>query len=311
MEEFVEENTPQISVIMLTYNREKFVGRMIECILAQTYKDFEFIIVDNGSEDRSGEIADLYMSRDNRIRVIHRSRGNIGSGRNAGLDVAKGKYVTFVDDDDICEPDFLEFLYRLAEENTADISICGATWSNIDEKKIMNAEQALETLLWRKSYNVAFPTKLFRKEMFECCRFMETGKYDDIYLMPKMIAIADRIAYHGLSKYHFERHSENNSAWTQNHQLLDVETLREYIEVYDERTKWLIKKFPTSTDKWNYFNWSFMISMVEKVNRLELKECYKIRDGLVRKLFEKQEEFLASPWLLEKEKEWMKEYIIH
>lgn len=74
-----------ISVIMLTYNRESFVSRAIESILAQTYRDFEFIVVDNGSTDRSGQIADEYAKKDNRIRVIHRERGNIGSGRNTGL----------------------------------------------------------------------------------------------------------------------------------------------------------------------------------------------------------------------------------
>lgn len=310
MENLITKACPEISVIMLTYNREQFVGRMIECILAQTYTDFEFIIVNNGSEDRSGEIADSYGSQDNRIHVIHRKRGSIGSGRNTGLDAAKGKYIAFVDDDDICEPDFLEFLYQLAQETKADIAICGATWSNVNEKRIMNAEQAMETLLWRKDYNVAFPTKLFRKEMFDQYRFMETGKYDDIYLMPKMISIAEKVAYHGLSKYHFERHGENNSAWTQNHQLLDVETLEEYLEVYNERTSWLIEKFPASADKWKYFNWSFMISMVEKVIRLNLKDCYEIKDELVRELYEKRDDFLECPWILEMEKKWMKEYVV-
>ena len=75
---------PKISVIMLTYNREKLVNRAIESILNQTETDFEFIIVDNGSSDNSGKIADEYAKRDSRIKVIHREKGNIGSGRNTG-----------------------------------------------------------------------------------------------------------------------------------------------------------------------------------------------------------------------------------
>lgn len=82
-----------ISVIMLTYNREQFASRAIESILAQTCRDFEFIIVDNGSTDHSGEIADDYAAKDSRICVIHRERGNIGSGRNTGLDAAQGEYI--------------------------------------------------------------------------------------------------------------------------------------------------------------------------------------------------------------------------
>ena len=95
-----------ISVIMLTYNRETLVRRAIESILAQTYLNFEYVIVDNGSTDRSGAIADEYATKDARIRVIHRERGNIGAGRNTGLDAAKGEYIAFVDDDDWAEPDF-------------------------------------------------------------------------------------------------------------------------------------------------------------------------------------------------------------
>ena len=95
-----------ISVIMLTYNREQLVSCAIESILGQSYRDYEFIIVDNGSTDESGQIADRYAAQDNRIRVIHRERGNIGAGRNTGLDAARGEYITFIDDDDWAEPDF-------------------------------------------------------------------------------------------------------------------------------------------------------------------------------------------------------------
>ena len=78
-------NAPIISVIMLTYNRENMVSHMIECILNQTFKDFEFIIVDNGSTDKSGEIAEEYAKKDSRIKVIHLTTSNISRGRNVGL----------------------------------------------------------------------------------------------------------------------------------------------------------------------------------------------------------------------------------
>ena len=298
-----------ISVIMLTYNREQLVGRAIESILAQTFRNFEFIIVDNGSTDRSGQIADEYAARNGRIRVIHRERGSIGAGRNTGLDSAKGEYIAFIDDDDVPDADFLEFLYNLAVENEADVAICGATWANIDEKRVMGAEQAVELLLRRKHYNVAFPTKLFRREMFDKRRFLENSKYDDIDLMPKMIADANIVAYHGLSKYHFDRHGGNHSAWTQNHKLLDAETLREYLQVYRERTIWLTEKFPNRAGLWNYFNWSFMISMVEKIIRLEIPGCGEQLEDMKRELSTHREEFLSSSEILEFEKQWMEEYL--
>jgi glycosyltransferase involved in cell wall biosynthesis len=300
---------PKISVVMLTFNRETLVGGMIECVLAQTFRDFEFIIVDNGSTDRSGAIADEYAARDPRIRVIHRPCGNIGSRRNVGLDAARGDFVAFVDDDDNCTPDYLQFLYDLAVDNNAEISICGATWSDIHEKRIMSPEQAIETLLWRKSYNVAFPTKLFRRDLFDNNRFLNTGKYDDIYLMPKILSRAKIIAYHGLSNYHFNRHENNNSAWTQNHSLLDTETLREYLDVYAERTAWLCEKYPKSATMWRYFEWSFMISMVEKISRLGLENCRELCNNITLQLKTSRTAFLECGFILEFEKNWVEKYI--
>lgn len=298
-----------ISVIMLTYNRENFVSRAIESILGQTHRDFEFIIVDNGSADRSGQIADEYAAKDNRIRVIHRERANIGVGRNTGLDAARGEHIAFIDDDDWAEPDFLEFLLKLLEENRADISICGAADKIFDEKKIMTAEEALIELMWRKKYNMAFPTKLFRRELMETLRFPEDGSYDDIALMYHPLAEAKTVAYHGLPKYTFYRHAGNNSAWTTNHKLLTSETLEEYLTAYRTRTVWLSERFPNSAPIWRYFEWSFMISMVEKIDRLKLPGCSGQRMRMENELRTHHQEFLNAPEILEFEKEWMEQYV--
>jgi glycosyltransferase involved in cell wall biosynthesis len=294
---------------MLTYNREVFVSRAIESVLAQTFRDFEFIIVDNGSTDRSGAIVDEYAVRDSRIRVIHRKRGNIGSGRNAGLGAARCEWIVFIDDDDWCEPDFLEFLYALADSNDADISICGAADKVSCEKCVMSAEEAVIELLWRKRYNVQFPTKLLRRKLFNGIRFSENAKYDDIELMPKILASANRVAYHGLPKYTFYRHGDNNSAWTTDHSLLDNSTLAEYLSVYRERTEWLSARFPDSIPAWRYFEWSFMISMVEKITRLGLKDCGEQADILKQELAANRDEFLNSPYILNFEKDWVVQYL--
>jgi len=304
------EEMPTISVIMLTYNREKLVSRAIDSILVQTLADFEFIIIDNGSTDRSGIIADEYAEKDDRIRVIHRERGNIGSGRNAGLDASKGEYIAFIDDDDWCEPDFLEFVYKLSGEYDADIAICGANDKNYEEKCVYTNIEAMIVLFWRKRFNAQLPTKLMRRKLFDGVRFSEIAKYDDIELMPKMFASANRIAYHGLSKYTFYRHDSNNSAWTSDHNLLNAPTLDEYLRVYRERTKMLCEKFPANSETWLYFEWSFWISMVEKVARLEIKDCYAAVSGLKLKLKKHRGEFLYNPNTQGFEKEWVERYIL-
>lgn len=298
-----------ISVLMLTYNREKLVSRAIESILTQTYRDFEFIIVDNGSSDRSGEIAEEYAKKDDRIKVIHREKGTIAAGRNTALDAAKGEYIAFVDDDDWAEPDFLEFLLGLITGNGADMAICGAADKAFDEKKIMNTEEALIELMWRKKYNVAFPAKMIKASLFENLRFPEEACFDDIALMYKLMAKAEKVAYHGIPKYTFYRHDSNNSAWTTDHSLLNGTILDEYLNSYRARTEILSKQFPDSAKAFRYFEWSFMISMVEKINRLKLADCQKQLEYMTGVLKENRDKFLASPEILDFERKWVEKYI--
>jgi len=300
---------PTISVIMLTYNRENLVGRAIESVLAQTFTDFEFIIVDNGSTDNSGKVADNYAEKDNRIRVIHRKRGNIGSGRNAGLDAANGEYIAFIDDDDWCEPDFLEFLHSLAVENDADIAICGATDKVYDEKRVYTPEEAIVELLWRRKYSMGFPAKLFSQRLAEKIRFPEDDKYDDISQMHVLLANGGKIAYHGLLKYNICRFGDNNSSWTTNHSLLNSTTLDEYLRAYRIRTEWLLELFPNNAAIWRYFEWSFMISMVEKITRLGISGCENQLGMMKRELRNNLAEFINCEWILDFEKEWVREYV--
>lgn len=263
----------KVSVIMLTYNRESFIHKAIDSILSQSLTDFEFIIIDNGSTDNSGNIAEDYAKNDSRISVKHMPKGNIGSGRNIGMASSKGDYITFIDDDDWAEPDFLQLLYTLATENDADVAICGATDRAFDEKIIYTPVQALLELLWRKRYNVAFPTKLFARKFIDTIIFPEHDKYDDISQMYKLLASATKVAYHGLPKYTFYRHNGNNSSWTTNHSLITPQILDEYLATYRYRTVWLTEHFAEYEADWQYFEWSFMISMVEKINRLNLQGC--------------------------------------
>ena len=278
-----------ISIIMLTYNREEYVGRMIESVLAQTYTNFEYIIVDNGSSDKSGVIAEEYAARDQRIRVIHRERGNIGSGRNAGLDAARGDYIAFVDDDDYLEPTFLEYLHNLAIENNADIAVCGS-WREINGQRSSkyifdgtyhySGEEAVREMLKRDQYNSATPTKLFAKNIFEHHRFSETAKYDDIELTYRLFATADRVAVSGVPQYTFVRHAANNSQGTTVGEQVNTEQIKIYLDVFQKRTRWLSEKFPKNVQYWLYTELSYILSMYEKSSDHELKE------ELIRKMRE-------------------------
>lgn len=93
-------NNPKISVIVPVYNVEKYLRRCIDSILAQTFTDFELLLIDDGSKDNSGDICDGYAMKDERVRVFHKKNGGVSSARNLGLDNAKGEWVSFVDADD-------------------------------------------------------------------------------------------------------------------------------------------------------------------------------------------------------------------
>ena len=115
-------NNPKISVIVPVYNVKEYLSRCVDSILAQTFSDFELLLIDDGSKDRSAQICGDYAIRDTRIRVFHKENGGVSSARNVGLDNAHGEYVIFSDSDDYyCMDDCLEQLYNVARNNHLDI----------------------------------------------------------------------------------------------------------------------------------------------------------------------------------------------
>ncbi|MBQ8163799.1 MAG: glycosyltransferase [Clostridia bacterium] len=113
-----------ISIIVPVYKVEKYLKECIDSILNQTYKNFELILIDDGSPDNSGKICDEYAEKDNRIKVIHKENGGVSSARNTGLDNTSGEYITFIDSDDFVDKRYLEVLYSTLKENDTNISIC-------------------------------------------------------------------------------------------------------------------------------------------------------------------------------------------
>lgn len=300
---------PLISVIMLTYNRQEFVGRAIESILAQTFWNWELIVIDNGSTDDTPRILRECAEKDGRVCFVTIPKSTIGIGRNEGLRLAKGKYIAYVDDDDVCNKEYLSFLYQLVKEQDADISICGTNLKNYDVKKVMNAEEALLTLLQRKYYNVGFPTKLISRELLEDKAFSENNKFDDIDLMPKVMASAKKVVYQGAPYYEVNRHTGNHSNWTMDYSLLTPGILEEYVEEYKNRTKWLAERFPKNKKAWQYFEWSFYISMVDKITRFHLEACTEMKEKLIQILISNQKDFMENENILEFERELMEKYI--
>ena len=123
-------STPKISVIVPVYKAERYLSACIDSILAQTFTDFELLLIDDGSPDASGQICDEYAARDRRIVVIHKDNGGLSDARNAGLDICKGEYISFVDSDDWINDKFIQNLYSSIKKNDADIAVASCKYKS-------------------------------------------------------------------------------------------------------------------------------------------------------------------------------------
>ena len=199
-----EEQTrqPAISIIVPVYKAERFLNECIDSILAQTFPDFELILVDDGSPDSCPALCDAAAAKDKRIRVIHKKNGGQSTARNAGLDAARGEWIAFVDSDDTITPDYCAKLYAAVQQTGAQIAACN--YRQVDESgqplkeqylhvraEVLDQKEALEhcTLL---PYMVVW-NKLFHAAIFETLRFRENLIYEDTILMAQAIEQTEKV----------------------------------------------------------------------------------------------------------------------
>lgn len=138
--------SPALSIIVPVYKVEHYLKECIDSILNQSFKDFELILVDDGSPDKSGEICDSYIAKDYRIKVIHKSNGGVSSARNSGISQAKGVWITFIDADDLILPTFIAALYSPIAEGH-DIELVQGGCQNYEAGKITGIEQQYDSLI--------------------------------------------------------------------------------------------------------------------------------------------------------------------
>lgn len=201
----------KISIIVPVYNVEEYLSNCIYSILNQTFKNFELILVNDGSTDNSLDICKHYKNIDDRICIIDKKNGGLSSARNAGLDIAKGDYIGFVDSDDYIHPQMYETLYKATIKNNAEISLCDfkrVFTSNEDfifynecSDKYMTIEHLsnIESLHRMNQDNgvvfVIACNKLYKKELFNNLRYKEGIIHEDEYMVHKVLYAAKKINY--------------------------------------------------------------------------------------------------------------------
>ena len=196
-----EKKIPFLSVIIPFYNTEKYLSRSIDSVLQQTFQDTEIILVDDGSTDRSGTIADEYAQQHPQIKVIHLEHGGVSRARNTGLDAAVGEYIHFMDSDDYSDPEMYRTLVDVVRKHAADIAVCRIcdvyrnrtrSKDNDGQETVLDSQEALEMILTRKMDD-SLCSKLFRASMFDTIRFIEGKTYEDVRIMPDLFLHAARV----------------------------------------------------------------------------------------------------------------------
>lgn len=247
------EETPLLTVIVPVYNILEYLPRCVHSITAQTYRNLEILLVDDGSTDGTGALCDELAVEDERIRVFHKENGGSSSARNLGLQHAKGEYIGFVDSDDYISPDMYEKLWRGIEEYNVPIAQVGRDeidaqgnyLPNICEPPVcaerISAEDFLRELLLHKG-DCSFCTKLVRRDLFDKLQFPIGKLNEDFGLLVEMLTEMEALVSLPGQCYHVFYRIGSNSRKADKEDFSRV--YGDCVDNADRVTKLVQEKFP-------------------------------------------------------------------
>lgn len=213
------DHQPAVSVIVAVYKAEAYLKRCVDSLLAQTFRDFEILLIDDGSPDRSGEMCDEYARQDSRVRVFHKENGGVSSARQCGLDNARGEYVIHADPDDWVEPEMLEEMYRKAKEEDADMVICdyyieekGETKYVIQRPSALDSETVMRELF--QQLHGSCWNKLVRRVCYSQYQIqfpLELSYCEDVFVNACLLSHGIKVGYLPKAFYHYDQDVNPNS----------------------------------------------------------------------------------------------------
>lgn len=282
----------KISVIVPVYKVKKYLPRCIESILEQTYANFELILVDDGSPDCSGQICDAYAQKDDRIRVIHKKNGGVSSARNAGIDVAKGEYISFIDSDDWVSNDYLEKLILPVQEHDAQLVVGGIDTRQLDirEERLKNItldfrKITKDEFCWFFIYSPAVSrspwSKLYQNQIIQAnkIRFnIKQGWGEDTIFFYQYCSCISQIHFVKGVFYHYNRLVEGSATKTSDRiklkfgQMIQTQ-FEQMIEVFGlsfEEKNQIVQEYKIGT----FFNGVREICSTEDNTLEDIKEFY-------------------------------------
>ena len=206
---------PKVSVIVPIYKVEPYLARCLDSLRCQTLREVEFLLIDDGSPDRCGEIADRYAREDDRFRVIHQENGGLSAARNRGIELARATYLMFVDSDDWVEPDFCRIPYECAVAQGADLVIFshwrdgfpkGKKQVDVPREGVFSREEAL----WLTCSEIGAYAwnKFYHKRLFENVRYPVGRTFEDTGTTCRLVQNAQCIYVSSASLYHYRFRSD-------------------------------------------------------------------------------------------------------
>ena len=203
----------RISVIVPVYGVEAYLDRCVQSLLEQSYRDFELILVDDGSPDSCGAMCDAWAAKDGRIKVVHKENGGLSDARNAGLAVASGAYIAFVDSDDWVAPAYLASLYEALKAQKAEIAECAAALVTEDgavlgvrktpDAQVLGKMDALRRLVLEDGIYQTVWNKLYRRRVLEGIPFEKGKRHEDDFWTYQVFDRMDRLALVQEPLYHY------------------------------------------------------------------------------------------------------------
>ncbi len=237
-----------ISVIVPIYNVEKYLRKCVDSLINQTYKNLEIILVDDGSPDNCPKICDEYAKQDSRIKVMHKENGGLSDARNAGMKVARGEYISFIDSDDWIKSEMIEDMYNRMIEDNSDLVSSGVLWvdedgveirnATVSENCVLNTEQAIKELINDGKLKQHVWNKLYKTDLIKNILF-DKGKYhEDVFWSYKVIGESKRISIEKNSYYFYVQRSESIMGEKYSAKRLDA------LDAMELRCEYTKDKFP-------------------------------------------------------------------
>ena len=214
--------TPLISIIVPVYNVREYIEDCLISLQKQNYPKIEIIIIDDGSTDGSGVFCDEFAKREPRMKVIHQENAGLSAARNRGLRESHGEYLTFVDSDDLVEPDYVQYLFNLINQNQTNLSVCplkeitskgkivnyGADYSD----KLMSTEEALGRMLREEGFTVVAYAKMYHRSLWQGITFPENALHEDLAITYRLVMKCPKIAFGSEPKYIYRKRKNSISS---------------------------------------------------------------------------------------------------